>query len=52
MNNALFRGSGTAMVTPFSEGAVDFPALGRLIDLQITAGTLIMDLSSYSYAVI
>ena len=39
MNNALFRGSGTAMVTPFSEGAVDFPALGRLIDLQITAGT-------------
>ena len=39
MNNALFRGSGTAMVTPFLDGEVDYAALGRLIDLQITAGT-------------
>ncbi|MDO4553312.1 MAG: 4-hydroxy-tetrahydrodipicolinate synthase [Bacillota bacterium] len=35
----LFTGSGVALVTPFSSGKVDFPALGRLIDWQIEQGT-------------
>lgn len=34
-----FRGVFTALVTPFTEeGAIDFPALDRLIDRQIAAG--------------
>ncbi len=39
MKQLIFRGVGTALVTPFtSDGAVDFEALGRLIDLQIAGG--------------
>ncbi len=35
----LFRGTGTALVTPFtSRGGVDEPALRRLVDFQITNG--------------
>ena len=34
----MFRGTFTALVTPFRNGAVDFDALTRLIDSQITAG--------------
>ena len=33
------RGSMTALVTPFKNGAVDMPALDRLIEHQIAAGT-------------
>jgi 4-hydroxy-tetrahydrodipicolinate synthase len=35
----LFRGSGTALVTPMTDTGVDFDALGRLIDFQISNGT-------------
>ena len=34
----LFTGAATALVTPFKDGKVDFPALGRLIDWQILQG--------------
>ena len=44
--NCVFRGVGTALVTPFCEGGIDFDTFGRLIDLQkegadalIVAGT-------------
>lgn len=39
MNNRLFTGSATALITPFIHGEIDFPALGRLIDRQLEAGT-------------
>jgi len=32
----LFTGAGVAIVTPFKNGEVDFPALGQLIDWQIS----------------
>jgi len=32
----LFTGAGVAIVTPFKDGAVDFPSLGQLIDWQIS----------------
>ena len=32
----LFTGAGVAIVTPFSNGKVDFPSLGQLIDWQIS----------------
>ena len=32
----LFTGAGVAIVTPFKNGKVDFPSLGRLIDWQIS----------------
>lgn len=34
----LFTGAATAIVTPFKDGRVDFPSLGRLIDWQISEG--------------
>lgn len=34
----IFRGAATAIVTPFSDGRVDFSALGRLIERQIASG--------------
>ena len=34
----IFSGVGTALVTPFEDGRVDYSALGRLIELQIAAG--------------
>jgi len=39
MNKALFTGCGTALITPFSDGEIDFTALGRLIERQIEGGT-------------
>lgn len=33
-----FEGAMTALVTPFSNGNVDYPALGRLIEYQIKGG--------------
>lgn len=39
MNGRLFTGSAAALITPFDGEQVDFEALGRLIDLQISGGT-------------
>ena len=39
MNERLFTGCGTALITPFSDGEIDFEAFGRLIDRQLAAGT-------------
>ena len=35
---ALFEGCGTALITPFKNGEVDYPALDRLVETQIEAG--------------
>ncbi|RMH45126.1 MAG: 4-hydroxy-tetrahydrodipicolinate synthase, partial [Alphaproteobacteria bacterium] len=35
----MFKGSITALVTPFRDGQVDFDALKRLVDWQISEGT-------------
>lgn len=35
----MFKGSFTALITPFREGALDEPALERLIEWQITEGS-------------
>lgn len=35
----LFTGSGTALVTPFAGGRIDYEALGRLIEWQYAGGT-------------
>ena len=34
----VFQGAATALITPMEKGAVDYPALGRLIDWQIEQG--------------
>jgi 4-hydroxy-tetrahydrodipicolinate synthase len=34
----IFRGVGTALITPFSDGGIDYPALEGLIERQIAAG--------------
>ena len=34
----IFRGASSALITPFSDGKIDYEALARLIDLQIEAG--------------
>ena len=34
----IFRGAATALVTPFSNGEIDYDSLFRLIDYQISAG--------------
>ena len=39
MKQPIFTGSGVAIVTPFSGGTVDLPALRRLLDLQLDGGT-------------
>ncbi len=39
MKKPVFKGAATALVTPFTiDGAVDYDALGKLIDMQIRAG--------------
>lgn len=38
MKKHIFEGVGTALITPFSGGDIDYTALGRLIDFQIEAG--------------
>ena len=35
---ALFRGCATALITPFRDGEVDYPALDALVESQIAAG--------------
>ena len=34
---AIFRGTATALITPFRDGEIDYPALYSLIDMQIDA---------------
>ena len=36
---SVFTGSGTALVTPFKNGAVDFDAIERLLERQLSCGT-------------
>ena len=38
MNNIKFRGCGTALITPFKNGAVDYDAFAALVDRQVEAG--------------
>lgn len=38
MKKPIFRGAATALITPFSDGKVDFDSFGRIIDAQINAG--------------
>lgn len=37
-SNPIFRGVATALITPLNAQGVDYPALGRLIDWQISEG--------------
>ena len=39
LQNSLFYGSGTALVTPFCGNRIDFDAMENLIDWQIDSGT-------------
>jgi len=34
----IFKGAGTALITPFKDGEIDYEALSGLIEFQITAG--------------
>lgn len=38
MKKRIFGGVGTALVTPFAGGKIDYPALSELIEAQIAAG--------------
>ena len=38
MKNTVFKGVGTAIITPFKDGKVDFESFGKLIDWQIAEG--------------
>lgn len=38
MKKTIFKGVGTALVTPFRDGKIDYPALESLIERQIKAG--------------
>jgi len=38
MKNQRFTGTGVAIITPFKDQAIDFPALGRIIDHVIDGG--------------
>lgn len=39
MKKPIFTGSGVAIITPFTNDTVDYPALRRLIDFQLAGGT-------------
>mgnify|MGYP001243186966 CR=1 FL=1 len=39
MKKTVFTGSGVAIVTPFNDSGIDFDALGKLINWQISEGT-------------
>ena len=34
----IFKGVGTAVITPFRDGRIDYPALERLLEWQISRG--------------
>ena len=38
MKQPIFTGTGTAIITPFTTDSVDYSALGRLIDFQLSGG--------------
>ena len=38
MKNTIFKGMGTAIVTPMNKDGIDYDALGRLIEFQIESG--------------
>ena len=38
MKKEIFRGAGTALITPFCDGRIDYPTLKLLIERQIEAG--------------
>jgi 4-hydroxy-tetrahydrodipicolinate synthase len=38
MNNMKFKGCGTALITPFRNGEVDYDAFAALVDRQVEAG--------------
>ena len=38
MNYTQFRGCGTALITPFRDGAVDYDAFAALVDRQVAGG--------------
>ncbi|MBR5818224.1 MAG: 4-hydroxy-tetrahydrodipicolinate synthase, partial [Clostridia bacterium] len=38
MKRIIFSGVGCALITPFRDGAIDFSALGELINIQIESG--------------
>lgn len=38
MSNMIFTGCGTALITPFTGGDVDYKAFAALVDRQVTAG--------------
>ena len=35
---AIFTGCGTALITPFKDGEIDYPALDNLVESQIASG--------------
>ena len=39
MKQPIFTGSGVAIITPFADNAIDYPALARLLDFQLENGT-------------
>lgn len=39
MKQPVFTGSGVAIITPFTNDGVDYPALSRLLDFQLENGT-------------
>ncbi len=38
MKRIIFRGVGTALITPFADGEIDYSALSKLIERQIASG--------------
>lgn len=38
MKKSIFRGVGTALITPFKDGKIDYQALEKIIEMQISAG--------------
>ena len=38
MNNIKLTGCGTALITPFKDGEVDYTAFAALTDRQVSAG--------------